>query len=251
MCIAQIKKGQSITKNEPFLVNAKEFAETFQLPLTNAYRDLQSVADKLYERSVTIPTPFPDKPKISQLKTRWISSITYIPGEGELMIGFADNMIPYISMLEGRFTRYSLDSITGMSSTYGMRFYELMKKWLTETGKKNNIKEISIDELKTILDLTGKYKAIKDFKIKVIEPAIKDINKCSDLVASYTHKKTGRRITHLVFSFEENTQLKITLKNKGDRPIKITKAYIEKHAYPGETYEQARQRLQEEQKKQK
>ena len=87
-------------------------------------------------------------------------------------------------MLKGRFTRYSLDAITGMSSTYGMRFYELMKKWLTEAGTTKNQKKISIEELKEILDLQGKYKAIKDFKLKVVEPAIRDINDCSDLIAS-------------------------------------------------------------------
>ena len=146
-------------------------------------------------------------------------------------------------MLKGRFTRYSLDAITGMSSTYGMRFYELMKKWLTENGTTKNEKKISIDELKETLDLQGKYKAIKDFKLKVVEPAIRDINDSSDLIASYTQEKTGRKITHLIFRFTENEQLQIPFScSKGQRP-RITKAYIEQHARAGESYEEARKRL--------
>ena len=243
MCIASIERGQNISEHDPFLVNAHDFAEKFDLPLTNAYRDLQTVADRLYERSVTIYNPDPDNPDATHLRTRWISSVTYLPRKGELTIGFARQMIPYISMLKGRFTRYSLDAITGMSSTYGMRFYELMKKWQTETGTTKNEKKISVDELKGTLDLQGKYKAIKDFKLKVVEPAIRDINDCSDLIASYTQEKTGRKVTHLIFTFKENEQLQIPFSgSKGQRP-KVTKAYIERHARAGESYGEARERL--------
>lgn len=242
MCIAGIEKGNPINENEPFIINAHEFAEQFDLPLTNAYRDLQVVAERLYERSVTIYDPDPDNPKISHTKTRWISSITYIPGEGELMIGFAHKIIPYISMLKGRFTRYSLDAISGMNSTYGLRFYELMKKWQTEAGAVKNTKEILLTDLKKLLDIETKYKAIKDFKKYVVEPAIKDINTCSELIASYTQKKKGRRVTHLIFHFETDQQIKILLPVT-EEPTKIDKKYIEKHAYPGESYQQAKDRL--------
>ena len=54
--------------------------------------------------------------------------------------------------------------------------------------------------------------------------------------------KTGRKVTALEFKFPVEQQENLTL---------VDKTYIEKHAYPGETYEQARKRLQEEQKKQK
>ena len=78
MCIASIRKGQNIIEHDPFLVNAHEFAEKFDLPLTNAYRDLQTVADRLYERSATIYNPDQDNPDATHLRTRWISSVTYL-----------------------------------------------------------------------------------------------------------------------------------------------------------------------------
>lgn len=243
MCISQIKKGQSINDKQQFVVNAHEFARTFKMALANAYRDLQMVADKLYDRSVTIKNPDPRNPKLEQTKTRWINSIGYIPGNGELMITFAGPIIPYISMLEGRFTRYSIYSISDMSSTYGMRFYELMQKWRSENGVEKNKKEVELVDLKSQLDLDTKYKSIKDFKKYVLEPAIKDINTHSDLKASYTQRKTGRRVTHLIFHFEADEQLKMPLNNGTSKRPKINKAYIEQHANPGESYEQARQRL--------
>ena len=243
MCIAQIKKGQSIDDRQQFIVNAHEFSSTFRMALPNAYRDLQMVADKLYDRSVTINNPDPNNPKLEQTKTRWINSIGYIPGDGELMITFAGPIIPYISMLEGRFTRYSIYSISDMNSTYGMRFYELMQKWKSESGIEKNKKEVKLADLKSQLDLDTKYKSIKDFKKYVLEPALKDINTYSDIKASYTQRKTGRRVSHLIFHFRNDEQLKMPLNNGKSKPPKITKAYIEQHANPGESYAQATQRL--------
>ena len=249
LCISQIKKGADVSEKTLFSIKASEFSEAFNIPLKTAYRELQAVADRLYDRSATIYNPDPDNPSITQLKTRWISSIMYI-GDGQLSLGFAAHMIPYISMLEGRFTRYSLDAITGMSSTYGMRFYELMKKWQTETGTTKFNYEIELERLKEILDLKGKYQAIKDFKKYVLEPAIKDINNCTDLTANYAQRKTGRRVTHLSFNFSTDEQIKIRLEGGSTGKIRINNSYIEKHARPGESYEQAGKRLKEEVKKQ-
>lgn len=107
-----------------------------------------------------------NEPKLSHTKTRWISAIDYIPDDSWLKLYFAPKVIPYISLLESGFTRYNLEYVANMSSIYGLRFYELFKCWLM--GDKSKIKIISIDELKTLLDLKDEkgeyqYPSIKDF----------------------------------------------------------------------------------------
>lgn len=199
MCVQQIKKGQAVAATDRFEIAANDFADMFEISPKRAYTELQDVAGKLYERSVTVHNPDPENPRIATTKTRWISSIDYIPGEGKIAITFAAKMIPYISMLEGGFTRYNLEHISGMSSVYGIRFYEFFKCWLF--GSSRNTKEISIEDLKEKLELTDKYPSIKDFKLKVLEKAMDDINGHSDMYASYKDKKTGRRITHFNFTF--------------------------------------------------
>ena len=229
-CIAQIKKGQSLSVEDKFTISASEFASMFDIPLDGAYTELQKVSERLYERSVTIDSPDPENPKITFTRTRWITSISYIPGDGQLVLQFAPQMIPYISLLEAEFTRYSLASVAEMSSIYGIRFYELMMQW-GSFGERM----IEVPELKKMLGLDGKYAAIKDFKCRVLDPALHDINTCSDLTASYEQRKTGRRVSHLIFKFQPKGYVK--------RPEKMTKKYIEKNARPGETYEQVELRL--------
>ena len=241
MCVEQIKKGQTVSVSDRFEISASDFADRFGISADRAYSELQSVSDKLYERSVTVHNPDPEDPRIATTRTRWISSIDYMPGEGCLAITFAVRMIPYIAMLEPGFTRYSLQYVANMVSVYGIRFYEFFKCWLF--GNTRNTKKISLDELKDKLELTGKYPSIKDFKLKVLDKAMEDINGCSDLGAKYKTLKTGRKITHIEFEFWLKEDKKPEPKKKKTGPVKIDNAYIEKHAKPGESWDAAAKRL--------
>ncbi len=240
-CITQIKRGQAISAGDKFRVSAAEFADVFKVPLNRAYGDLQQVAERLYERSVTIQNPDPDAPEIAHTKTRWVSSVDYLPGQGELILQFAPRIIPYLSALEANFTPYRLEAVAGMSSIYGIRFYELLMQW-----NSRGTREIELLELKRMLALEGQYPAIKDFKKYVIEPAMRDINEHSDLQASYTQRKSGRVVTHLTFHFRPKGEAA----GKREKSVvrKITKAEIERHARPGETYAEVEARLRKQMK---
>lgn len=234
-CIAQIKKGRAVSSGDKFKVSAVEFAELFNVPIERAYGELQKVAERLYERSITINNPDPSDSEITHLKTRWITSIQYLSGKGELFLRFSQDIIPFISLLEGNFKPYLLEAVAGMSSIYGIRFYELMMQWESKGER-----EISLDDLKRMLELEGQYAAIKDFKLRVLEPALRDINEHSNLEASYTQRKSGRVVTHLIFKFKP----KVTPKPETHpKPKRITKSQIETAARPGESYEEVRLRL--------
>lgn len=252
LCIRQIKKDQEIVGGKSkkkkklieateFSVHAEDFADMFEISQKRAYTELQIVADRLYDRSVIIHNPYVENPAISALKTRWISAIEYMPKEGRVTLSFAKKMIPYISKLEGGFTRYNLQNIADMNSVYGIRFYEFFKCWLFGSTKKT--KRVSLDELKEKLQLTGKYPSIKDFKLYVLDKALQDINNFSDLGAKYKALKTGRKITHIEFDFWVKNKKKDSPQET--KTVKIDNSYIEKHARPGETYEQAAKRLRE------
>lgn len=204
LCIQKIKKGQKITPETPFYVTASEFADMFSVTIDRAYVVLQDVAEKLFDRVITIPQPDPDRPTLSKTSTRWISQKDYFDKEGRICIYFSPKVVKYISLLEGNFTRFNLEHIAGMNSVYGIRFYELMKSWLFGDPRKTKI--VEIENLKNLLDLKddkGKYQypSIKDFKLYVLDKAMSDINEHSDLYADYETIKTGRKITHFNFIF--------------------------------------------------
>ncbi|HDI9907500.1 TPA: replication initiation protein, partial [Escherichia coli] len=61
--------------------------------------------------------------------------------------------------------------------------------------------KISIDWMKDRSGLTGKYADFKNFRVRVLDPAVDAINRTTDLTVRYETVTTGRKVTHLVFNY--------------------------------------------------
>ena len=222
-CIAQIDAKNSMTDQYRFEVTASEIVDLAGLRnITNAYQGLKKASEKLYSRSIIIDDPDPDNPDITYRKTRWISSIDYIPGQGKLILSFSFGIIPYLSQLSREFTKYKLQHVTKFESVYSIRLYELLVQW-SSAGQR----EIEVEWLKRQFQVTEKYKRLGDLKKRVIEPAVEEINKYSNLWVKYGQRKCGRTITHFQFQFG--------LKEQPKPRQQLTDDVIEREARPGET----------------
>ena len=249
LAIAQVYRKEGIQKTDVFRISAQDFAKQFDLKLDGVYQELIKVTDKLYERSIIINQPDPNNPKLKKTKTRWISSVSYMPDDGVLLLCFAQTVIPYLTLLQREFTQYKLAAVSQMTSIYAIRLYELLKQW-------GNIakREVSIEWLKKQFEIDDKYDMLFNFKSRVLEPAITQINTHSDLTVSYTQRKTGRVVTHFTFVFSPKVPVATLAKppRKKKLPIGETingvlKTDIERLARVGESYEQAAERIKQQQ----
>lgn len=226
-CIAQIDTKQVLTENLSFEITASGVADLAGLDsISNAYRDLKKAAEKLYDRSVIIDDPDPDNPHIAQRKTRWISTIDYMPREGKLFLSFSVGIIPYLSQLSREFTKYKLKHVARFESVYSIRLYELLVQW-SSSGER----EIEVEWLKKQFQVENKYDRLSNLKSRVIDPAIKEINEHSNLWVKYGQRKSGRCITHFQFQFG----LKCDSKSKPLEYKQVTEEKINREARPGET----------------
>ncbi len=222
-CIAQIDSTAALSENYRFEVTAAGISDLVGIEnRSSMYRDLKIASEKLYERSVIIDDPEPDNPKITQRKTRWISSIDYMPGEGKVVLCFAVDIIPYLSQLSREFTQYKLAHVASFESVYSIRLYELLVQWIS-IGQR----EIEVDWFKRQFQVDDKYSRVVDLKKRVIDPAIKEINKYSNFWVRYEQRKTGRTITHFNFEFG--------LKDAPKSHKQLTDEEINRQAKPGET----------------
>ncbi len=242
-CIGLVDPRKELLVTDKFELSAKDFVTLFGVSEKNAYKALIEVTQTLFKRYIVVENPFPDEPRINKLQTHWISSIYYMETEGKLALRFAPDLIPYLSQLQGSFTRYDLKHIGNMTSTYGIRLYELLMQWKT-TGTRT----IEIDWLKKQFELDASYDRMFDLKKRVIDPAVKDINAHSNYQVSWEQHKTGRRVTHLTFTFAEKQPLtpekpKRAVKPKEKMYFGVPKSEIEKVARIGESYEQAATRI--------
>jgi plasmid replication initiation protein len=96
----------------------------------------------------------------------------------KVIVSFNRNIIPYVSELKnGCFTKYSINQIAKLKSVYAIRLYEILicEAW------RNKDYEISIPELKNMLGLADKYETTFEFKRCIIIPAIKNIEKNTNI----------------------------------------------------------------------
>jgi plasmid replication initiation protein len=121
--------------------------------------------------------------------------------------------------------------------------YELLAQWQS-VGKR----EVELDWLKQQFEIEDLYPDMCDLKKRVIDPAIKDINTHSNFEVTWEQRKTGRKVTHLTFTFNEK---KLVTPEKSKRVTKpkekmyfgVAKSEIDKLARTGESYEDAAARI--------
>ena len=70
----------------------------------------------------------------ANITSRWVSQIAYIDETATVEIIFAPAVVPLITRLEKQFTQYDIEQISGLSSAYAVRMYELLICWRS-TGK--------------------------------------------------------------------------------------------------------------------
>lgn len=240
-CISQIRRDEPVTDEVMYSVSAHDFAKICGIDPKTAYRELKASALTLKRREVRI-TQEPDGNSRHKetLIAGWVQSIKYSGEDGLVRLRFNRDILQYLSELNRCFTSYKLKNVVRMSSSYGVRIYELLIQW-----KDFGDREVSVGWLREALQLEKKYKAIKDFKKYVLCPAISDINKETDIWVEWKQRKTGAKVTHLKFKFGLKEEQKITRSKTQKRIQGIEKSIIEKNARPGETYEQAALRIKE------
>jgi plasmid replication initiation protein len=238
-CISQIRRDEPVTDKIMYSISASEFAKICSIDPKIAYQQLQSAAITLKRREVRITQePNGQGRRKKTLIANWVQTIEYTEGEGTVKLRFNHDMLPYLTELSRCFTSYKLKNVICMSSSYGVRIYELLTQW-----KSLGEKEFSIENLKQLLQVENQYLQMCNFKARVLDPAIKDINKNSDIWVKWSQKKTGRKVTHLIFQFGPKEEQKTKNPKNEIKILGVEKSVVEKHARRGETYEQAAMRI--------
>lgn len=95
----------------------------------------------------------------------------------------------------------NLKMIRQANGYYTQRFYELFRVW---SGHNKEV-TYTIDELKEWLMIEEgmSYDRYFNFKIKVVEPALKEINQKLNMKVSYKENKNGRSVKSLTFIVED------------------------------------------------
>lgn len=203
------ESGRGINTNDPLEVHAESYINQFNVARQTAYQALKDACKDLFARQFSYQE-INKRGNVENVLSRWVSEIRYVDDEATVKLIFAPAIVPLITRLEEQFTKYELQQISNLSSAYAVRLYELLIAWRS-TGQ-TPIIELA-DFRKKIGVLDDEYTRMGNFKDRVLNLAIAQVNEHTDINVRCEQHKRGRNISGFSFSF----------KQKKATPIKINK----------------------------
>lgn len=216
------ESGRGLDKDTPLRIHGSEYAEVFNVNRGTAYEALKDAESKLFDRRFSL---IDDDGEV--IKSRWVQDVKYLPRENAIEISLSRIVVRETTRLDGLkqfFTSYTLEQTSHLKSAYSVRLYELLAQWVT--AKKTPVFEI--EKFRQQLGIgVNEYSRMHQFKERVLENAIAEINEKTDLNVKYDQFKTGRLISGFSFKVSKK-QKKIEKtqrdKNTGDMFVELSDA---------------------------
>ena len=197
--------GTGIDTVTPLPIHASRYAEAFGVTRQTAYEVLIEAETSLFKRYFTFLDERDGKP----VKSHWVSQAKYLDDEAIIEIMLTPAVVQEITRIDAieaktLFTKFALEQVASMKSVYSVRLYELLNQW-------RQAKKVSFD-LDVFRGQLGvedtEYKAMSDFKRRVLDLAVNEINEKSDLRISYEQVKKGVAIVGFRFKVITKNQSK-------------------------------------------
>ncbi len=137
--------------------------------------------------------------------TEYFNLVSYakvVQGGSDIHVRFNIDVIPFlINMVKEGYTKLVFKEVYGLKSTYSKRVYELITmNRKSPLVKRQGYFEISLEEFRFKLGVDDKkYPRWSDFKRRVVDPAISEIEEKTSLRFTLEFSTVGRKIVGLVF----------------------------------------------------
>lgn len=182
----------------PYVISISELSKLLDIPKSNIYRDIDDITDDIIQNPVFIKAEKGSKTK--WVKIPWVAKCEYISDVG-VAIKLNDELKPYLIKLKDHYTQYTLDNILAMKSVYGIRIFELLqeKNMLRVLPRGGTDIELSVQEIRECCDCEDKYEKFSHFKTRVIDAAVKEIERTTLYTVKYEYIKKGRQVDAIRF----------------------------------------------------
>lgn len=218
LAITEARELKQLSPETPIEVRAVTYREQYNVDRSESYKQLAEASKQLFNRQFSYIDTYKNDDAVSV--SRWVNEVTYVTDKGMVVLYLNRNVISMISRLEEQFTKYHLMQISDLSSQYSIRLYELMAKYINL----GNSRKYPIEEIRGLFGIgINEYKSMSDFKKRVLDLAVNELNDKTDITVKYEQFKAGRVITHLLFKITKKRE-KTPLHN--DKVIDLTDKQI-------------------------
>ena len=204
MAVTKLSPRAAALPGKPIRILATDFAEQYGVDADTAYEQLRDAQENLFQRYIThIEHLGANGQRVRVSKMRWVSSIHYEKGAGEVALAFAPEIAPFLVQLKKHFTSYQLSKAAARRSTYSWRLFENLERF-RETG----IWEVDVERFHAIMETPKSYrKNFAQARRFVIGPAISELAAKTNITAEVETIRRGRKIARLRFTFENASQM--------------------------------------------
>jgi len=209
LVIAQIKMED--TDLSIYDIKISELEDIFGKEID--YNTLKNFAKSLLSK------PFQIQLSDGWIVLNWFSSIRYVTSESKFVCKIDDNLKPYLLKMQNHFTKYELSSLIRMNSIYAMRIYQMLN---TYDAKYRGHLTIEVKKLQEMLQVPKSLLGYGQFKQKVLEVAINEINAKTNLsINLFENKKILKKVIEIRFEIR-----KVELESNEEKEIRDFERFI-------------------------
>ena len=181
------------------IITIKDLSELLGVPASNIYRDVDEITDDIIKNPVYIREEKNGK-TIDFIKIPWVTRCEYKSDVG-IALKLNEELKPFLINLKEHYTQYTLQEVLAMKSVYGIRIFEMLQsKIMSRVLPKNGIVVLmSVQEIRECCDCEDKYPAFGNFRDKVIDKAVKEINRVTMFKVVYSYIKKARSVVEIKF----------------------------------------------------
>ena len=217
MTLAINKMHKQPTGTNKVTISAKEFATANKVTDNYAYKTLKDTAKTLGERKLKfllyvdntiqatdksqklcVLKPSHNNFTVLNAEYHWLQGISYQDQDGFILLHFSDPLAFLIENTAKSYTKYDYIKTVNFKGFSSKRMYELISKW-KGLGK---TPEMTVFEWKEYFGVADSYPKVAEFKRRVLDPAIKQINEQGEFKLTLTSRKEGRGISHFMIKIK-------------------------------------------------
>lgn len=192
--IMQILKDD--TEFKMYKIRVSEFAKILNINTSNLYSKMNIIAQNLTNSTIYI----------NNKQCKWVDYCEYDYSTRSIYTIISNDLKPYLININKNYTKYYFEDISNVRSIYAIRIFELIQaeiklKMIPKEGV--NVK-ILVNTIRKACNCENKYSHFGMFRKKVIDTAIKEIERVSFYCIKYNYIKDYKKV--IGFRFNVNME---------------------------------------------
>jgi plasmid replication initiation protein len=191
-----------------------------------SYRIFKDAVQECMESVIQVEGPPNKRGKTPWVMFHWFQLAEFNPDNGVCTMTFDKKLAEFLKELKRLYAKINLSDLGRLQSRYALRIFELAISYASLQGKDGNEDkswyiERTLEELRKLFGIApGEYKENREFRRKVIEAPVREINSAGIGVQIKTESiKKGRNLAGL--RFDCTKVARTTKKKRGKKAVPL------------------------------